>query len=480
MLFLAALQLVPASLLLFIATAPTITQALDNPWPFALRLFSRSKSGHEPLTGRYLTTFTHHMSTVPIAVRKMSGDQGEMFFPEYWQFEAETNGASKLDLDNGRAMPRSFEPPGDQSIVKNWANASMPQPLQAPFAMHTNQQLGTRPLLSRLLRSPAAIFALDTRSFACPSGTNDCTSISRPYSCCAAGLVCQLTTDTGLGDVGCCQPGLVCGQEVSGCPEEDTVCSDSSGGGCCIPGSVCDGVGCVVGSTVILTIEPTVTESPKSSSISSTSSSSTTPNIIPTVPLTSTSTSTATTSTTSTVTASPSPLSSRSTTQLTSSPAAPVRPTSSAVPITTTTASPVTVTNSQCPTGYYQCSAYYHAGCCQVGRDCNLTSCPVASSTLAVNSDGVTIAVPSGTDGAAVGLGASGCAQGWFSCPSGQGDGCCPSGYACGASCTATGVVLQGGATGTAEVAKNNGADRADARSWMITGIIGLLTLIAS
>lgn len=97
-----------------------------------------------------------------------------------------------------------------------------------------------------------------------------------------------------------------------------------------------------------------------------------------------------------------------------------------------------------------------------------------------MNSDGVTIAVPSGTDGAAVGLGASGCAQGWFSCPSGQGDGCCPSGYACGASCTATGVVLQGGATGTAEVAKNNGADRADARSWMITGIIGLLTLIAS
>ena len=97
-----------------------------------------------------------------------------------------------------------------------------------------------------------------------------------------------------------------------------------------------------------------------------------------------------------------------------------------------------------------------------------------------MNSDGVTVAVPSGTNGAAVGLGVSGCAQGWFSCPSGQGGGCCPSGYACGTSCTATGVVVQGGATGTAKVAKDNGAERAVVRSWMATGAIGLVALIVS
>ena len=243
MLPLARVQLIPASLLLFIATTPNITHALDNPWPFALRFLSTSRSGHQLLTGRDGTTTTHS-DLVPIAVRKMSNDQGEMFFPEYWQFEAEINGASKLEVSNGSPIPRSLEPPDDQSNVKNWANASMPHPLQAPFAMHTNQQLGTRPILSRLIRSPANIFALDTRSFACPSGTNDCTSINRPNSCCAAGLVCRLTTDTGLGDVGCCQPGLVCGQEISGCPTGDTLCPDSSGGGCCIPGSVCNGVGC--------------------------------------------------------------------------------------------------------------------------------------------------------------------------------------------------------------------------------------------
>lgn len=97
-----------------------------------------------------------------------------------------------------------------------------------------------------------------------------------------------------------------------------------------------------------------------------------------------------------------------------------------------------------------------------------------------MNSDGVTVAVPSGTDGAAVGLGASGCAQGWFSCLSGQGGGCCPSGYVCGTSCTATGVVVQGGATGTAKVAKDNGAERADMRSWISLGGIGLVALIVS
>lgn len=98
-----------------------------------------------------------------------------------------------------------------------------------------------------------------------------------------------------------------------------------------------------------------------------------------------------------------------------------------------------------------------------------------------MNSDGVTVAVPSGTDGAAVGLGANGCALGWFSCASGQGGGCCPSGYACGtSSCTATGVVVQGGATGTAKVAKDNGVGRADVRSWVVLGFFGLVALMVS
>lgn len=244
MLPLAGLQLIPASLLLFIATVPTVTHALDNHWAFRLRHFSWSEFGQESLTERDETAFTHNTNQVPIAVRKMTGDQGEMFFPEYWQFEVESNGAQKLEQEKRRPIPRSLKLLKDEPIVKDWANASIPQPLQAPFSLHTNDQLGARPLMSRLLRSPGAIFALDTRNFACPGGTDACTSINRPNSCCATGLTCQLATDGGLGDVGCCEAGQTCGQDVSGCPNEYTLCPSSLGGGCCIPGSACDGVGC--------------------------------------------------------------------------------------------------------------------------------------------------------------------------------------------------------------------------------------------
>ena len=244
MLPLTVLQLFPASLLLFIATIPTATQAFDNPWASGLGPFSKITSGLRLRTREDGTTTIHQISQPPIAVRKMSGDKGEMFFPEYWQFESGTNRAPKFELDGRGPISRSVEPVEDESSIKDWANASIPQPLQAPFSLHTTHQLDKRPWFSRLLRSPEAIFARDTRDFSCPGGTSSCASINRTYSCCATGLVCQLTTDSGLGDVGCCQPGQVCGQQVSGCPAQDLTCPDSLGGGCCIPGSVCDGVGC--------------------------------------------------------------------------------------------------------------------------------------------------------------------------------------------------------------------------------------------
>lgn len=84
--------------------------------------------------------------------------------------------------------------------------------------------------------------------------------------------------------------------------------------------------------------------------------------------------------------------------------------------------------------------------------------------------------IPSGTGDA--GLGASGCALGWFSCAAGQGGGCCPSGYACGTSCTATAVVVSGGKTGTAQVAKNNRAGRVQIAGWAIGAGVGLVYLL--
>lgn len=68
------------------------------------------------------------------------------------------------------------------------------------------------------------------------------------------------------------------------------------------------------------------------------------------------------------------------------------------------------------------------------------------------------IGVPAETTGPPLGEGE--CARGWFDCGEDGGGGCCPSGYACGESCTATGVDIGDGVTGTATVAKNNEAGR--------------------
>lgn len=114
----------------------------------------------------------------------------------------------------------------------------------------------------------------------------------------------------------------------------------------------------------------------------------------------------------------------------------PIRPTSNAATSTSTSLS----VGDACPTGFYQCSAFYHGGCCRVGRDCNLTSCPASASTTVANTNGVVIVAPTGSGIGSGGmpLGTGSCAQGWLTCAADNGGGCCPSGYVCGQSCTAT------------------------------------------
>ncbi|KAI5274983.1 hypothetical protein E4T47_02107 [Aureobasidium subglaciale] len=78
--------------------------------------------------------------------------------------------------------------------------------------------------------------------------------------------------------------------------------------------------------------------------------------------------------------------------------------------------------------------AYYLGGCCQVGRNCDTTSCPTSASTAVITNSGLTVIAPSGASSAVL---TGSCANGWFSCAASVGGGCCPSGYGCGASCTA-------------------------------------------
>ena len=150
------------------------------------------------------------------------------------------------------------------------------------------------------------------------------------------------------------------------------------------------------------------------------------------------------------------PLSMPSTTS-TGSAVAPVRPTTSAPESTG-------LIDNGCPTGFYVCSAFYVAGCCRVGRDCNPTSCPPPANTNVIVSNGITIIAPSGataatrsatTTASLIGGDRGNCAKGWYTCGSNDGGGCCPSGFACGTSCTAL-----PGASGTGLVQKVNGAGR--------------------
>ena len=244
MLLPATLQLIPASLLVFLFTAPITTiQARKIPWPFAPRA-SRSVPQIDAILGRHGISTSINATTMLVSVRKMGGEQGEMFFPEYWRFDTMMEQESVFDSGTGEPPRNEFAHLDVRDNSEDWANASIPQPLQAPFALHFHGDFDNRSLRSRFLKSPRAIFGLDKRQFQCPGDTTVCSSISQPNSCCPTGTVCQSITDTGNGAVGCCPEGSTCAEQVDGCGAPDTSCPDSAGGGCCIQGYTCSGVGC--------------------------------------------------------------------------------------------------------------------------------------------------------------------------------------------------------------------------------------------
>ena len=395
-------------------------------------------------------------SEMPNAVRKMSIDQGEMFFPEYWGFQS----LEEIEQHSQPAL-----------------NTSMEEPFQAPFLVHSDGRSSLY-LFGRYAEAPS-----DKRDFACPVGTFSCTSISRPNSCCANGLQCNLIANTGLGDVGCCAGSSCSG--VATCQSGYTACPND-GGGCCIPGYQCAGVGCVLSSTQTVVVVPTVTVTPAPSTASpSTTPTPTSVAAITTNPAPTTSTSVAYTCTSGfqscaaslgggccptdhicgTSTCETIPATSTTTVDVGA-----IRPTSA--PATTITAAGTTSTVTICPTGFYQCSAYYNAGaCCQVGRDCALTSCPPRVSTTVLASDGVVVIVGATATAATAALQAGqvqgSCATGWLACPNDVGGGCCPSGFACGtASCSAT---AGASASATGEVAKQATAGKVAVGAWWMT-----------
>lgn len=173
-----------------------------------------------------------------------------------------------------------------------------------------------------------------------------------------------------------------------------------------------------------------------------------------------------------------------------------VRPTVNTVTVVAVSATTTTVVASVCPTGYYACSAYYPspAGCCQIGRDCGMTNCPVLASSNVVDTSAVTVVIPTGTAASTVvivqgessttsgtasvvtaGGGTVGsCAAGWYQC-SIDTDGCCPSGYVCGADATCTNSDANG--PGTVKEIAPNGSSVEGFGPWLIALAIANLIL---
>jgi hypothetical protein len=369
----------------------------------------------------------------PVGVMKMSVDEGEKFFMEYWQYDENTQSRAVEGTETGSLRTRDLK-----EEIRLLANASTPVTFRAPFALHTEDQSGPlayEDLRMRERNSAAALAILEKRDFKCPTGTSNCSSIGYPNSCCATGETCFQIQDTGLGPVGCCPSGGNCGGTITTCASPNTPCAADVGGGCCIPNYVCASVGCVVNPSLVVVVTTTriTTALGVSTSVETTTFTSTRSTISSSSSSSSTSSQTTTTSTTSSVS------STTKTTTTSASGVVPVRPTGDTTTTTTTDSSTTSSGDDTCPTGFYACSAQYQGGCCRTGRNCDTTSCLPTSSTTLLSS-GITIAVPVGT--AATVTSATGtCATGWSSCAASVGGDCCPSGFECGtASCSSVGA----------------------------------------
>lgn len=452
----------PAGLLALLATFAHPTQAQVPRWPYNLPSHIKYYPEDEAFVRRDESIKQKLEQHAVVGVKKMSDNEGEKFFLDYWTFPPMDQHGLVEDEDHGHRLNETGE---KEKVVPHWFNETMTERVIPPLLLHSTQNsLIESSILSRYVRFPILRRSeLGKRDFQCPAGTSSCASINRPNSCCAIGQTCQLIQDTGLGDVGCCNAGETCAGLLSTCASDYTSCPNFPGGGCCIPGYACVSGGCLLSSTATVIVTPL----PSPTQLSSSVPTATTTTTVSSDPSTSTTVAAPPPSTSLSSTVTPSSLTVSNTlicsSGFRSCPAslgggccptdracgrdtcpelsstgtvgAPVRPTSD----TPTTTSDASITG--CPTGFYACSAFYQGGCCRYGRDCAPTSCPGSVLTTLIDSNGLSIVVTASSDLSANPILTGACATGWSTCATSDGGGCCPTGYVCGSSCTATATV---------------------------------------
>ena len=240
----------PPSLLYFIFELPPLTLGHILQWPYNLPASIKYFPEDETLVRREMDIQRRLQQLSPAGVRKMSMDEGEKFFPEYWSFGDDTELAGPAQLHTRFLGVLLHE---EDSEVGHVLNESLPS-IHASFPLHSVGEMrqGQGAILSRIsqLQGFGTIFA--KRDYSCPAGSTSCVSIGRPSSCCSNGETCQIVPESSIGDVGCCAAGETCSGSVSTCQSGYTSCPNNPGGGCCIPGYVCDNVGCKLSYTVLM------------------------------------------------------------------------------------------------------------------------------------------------------------------------------------------------------------------------------------
>lgn len=238
----------PTSILLLI-TSHTFARAPEHdavspPWPYNLPPHVMYWPEDPPDRRRGLEVVEEHfrLGRTPVGVMKMSEDEGEKFYMEYWRFEGELGeGQTPLGISEGDTSGLRRRDVEEEEALA--ANASAILRFRPPFMLHgEGSSSGSAEL--RFRDSKRALAALSKRDFTCPTGTSDCSSIGYEGSCCTTGEVCFEIEDTGLGPVGCCPAGATCGGTITNCDAPNTACSAELGGGCCIPDYACVVGGC--------------------------------------------------------------------------------------------------------------------------------------------------------------------------------------------------------------------------------------------
>ena len=164
-----------------------------------------------------------------LGVKKMSEDEGEKFFLDYWSFGD--------DSSSGNISERYLSDEDGFSLARFVAQS---YPFGPAYSLGSD---GDSQFLHRE-NNDSANNLFEKRDFKCPTGTTACVSIGRSDRCCGSGETCEIVADTGHGNVGCCPSWKTCSGMIGSCQSGYTACPHALGGGCCIPGYECVEGGC--------------------------------------------------------------------------------------------------------------------------------------------------------------------------------------------------------------------------------------------